>query len=51
MMLFGLFTSLSLFSGLKVNNSKSSSTFSKFYEEDQSLHNIQGFTVKSLPII
>ena len=40
----------SLFSGLEVNASKSSSTFSKVCAENQSLHNILGYTVKSLPI-
>ena len=45
-----MFEKFSLFSGLEVNASKSSSTFSKVRAEDQSLHDILGYIVKNLSI-
>lgn len=42
--------SLSKFSGLKVNQEKSSTTYSKICANDQTIHSILNFTVKTLPI-
>lgn len=47
-----LIEKFSLFSEVKINvNKKSFSTFSKVYAENQSLHNILEYSIKSQPYI